>query len=112
MNKVGKNTPVWINTSTGKVICGKSVQDGLGVGFLFDVDKNWVRATKLPSGKRIVIDEDGIVLPQNDLTVAIARAAKQKGKRTVNAHRRTYTFILRYVDDTKVILAKDEPERC
>ena len=112
MDKVGKNTPVWINTSTGEVVCGKSVQARLGVGFLFDVSKNWVRATKLPSEKRIVIDEDGIILPQNDLTMAIARAAKQKGKCTVNAYRRTYTFTLRYVDVTKVILAKDKPERC
>lgn len=34
MSKVGRKTPVWRNKRTGRVVCGTTVQDALGVGWM------------------------------------------------------------------------------
>ena len=104
-NKLGKNTPVWRNKNTGVVVCGKTIQEALGVSYLFNVGSDWEKVNRVPRGDRVVIDSDGEALPRNDLVCAIARDAKESGPITVNIYGRNRVFDLRYVSPTKVILA-------
>ena len=41
MGKVGKRTPVWENKKTGRIVCGATIQDALGVGWLRPVADDW-----------------------------------------------------------------------
>ena len=104
MNKVGKKTPVWQNAKTGEVKCGATVQAALGVSWLFPVSSDWVQVKEVPKAKRVVIDSDGFVLPENDITIAIATDAVRAGELTIKAYRREYKFNVAYCDRTRVIL--------
>ena len=66
MSKVGRKTPVWRNKRTGRVVCGTTVQDALGVGWMCPVGEDWERVSSLPPEHRVVIN-DGSVLPENDI---------------------------------------------
>lgn len=104
-NKLGKNTPVWRNKNTGVVVCGKTIQEALGVSYLCNIGSDWEKVNRVPRGDRVVIDIDGEALPRNDLVCAIARDAEKDGPITVHAYGRDYTFDLSYVSHTKIILA-------
>lgn len=95
MKGAGKYTPVWRNTVTGKVTCGKIPPEGL--------DGEWEQVTSLPPEERLVI-RDGRVLPQNDLTRVIARVATQPGVRSIAGTRRGYVINVIYVDSVRVII--------
>lgn len=69
MSKVCRKTPVWRNKRTGRVVCGTTVQDALGVGRMCHVGEDWERASSLPPEHRVVIN-DGSVLPENDISCA------------------------------------------
>lgn len=103
MSKVGRKTPVWRNKRTGRVVCGTTVQDALGVGRMCHVGEDWERASSLPPEHRVVIN-DGSVLPENDISCAIAAEAKATGMLKVKAYGREYSFYVRYLDLVRVIV--------
>lgn len=105
-NKLGKNTPVWRNKNTGVVVCGRTIQEALGVSYYYNVGSDWEQVNRVPRTDRVVIDSDGEALPRNDLICAIARGAKEAGPLTVNIYGKYRTFNLRYVSPTKVIIAE------
>lgn len=104
MNRVGRKTPVWMNSLTGEVVCAPTIQGALGLSWAVTAPDNWVEVTVLPKDQRVVIDEDGCVLPSNDVTKAIASSAVRAGELTVTAYRRKHTVRVVYCDCTKVIL--------
>lgn len=104
MSKVGKKTPVWQNAKTGEVKCAATIQGALGVSWLFPVSSDWVQVVEVPKAKRVVIDGNGFVLPENDLTVAIAQATVRAGNLTVKAYGKSHTVYVTYCDRTRVIL--------
>ena len=106
MNKVGRETPVWRNSRTGEIKCGTTIQEALGVSWLFPVSSDWVEVHKLPKEQRVVIDEKGYVLPANAITVAIATNACRVGKLEIKLYRRLHTFNVAYCDSTRVILGR------
>ena len=55
-------------------MCGATIQDALGVGWLCPVVDDWKHVSTLPSERRVVI-AGGTVLPENDVSRAIARDA-------------------------------------
>ena len=104
-NKLGKNTPVWRNRNTGVVVCGQTIQEALGVGYLCSVGSDWEEVSRVPRADRVVIDSDGEALPRNKLVCAIALSADKTGPLTVNIYGKDRIFTLGYVSPTKVILA-------
>ena len=106
MNKVGRKTPVWRNSVTGEVKCGTTIQEALGVSWLFPVSSDWVKVQKLPKDQRVVIDEKGYILPVNDITKAIATSACRTGKLEINLYRKLHIFNVAYCDSTRVILGR------
>lgn len=103
MKPVGKKTPVWRNRETGTIVCGDTVQDALGFGWLYPVGNEWERVYSVEKECRVVI-EGGRVLPVNETTVAIARNANKKGKIELVEYGRQMIFDVIYCDDTKVII--------
>ena len=103
MSKVGRKTPVWRNKRTGRVVCGTTVQDALGVGWMCPVGEDWERVSSLPPEHRVVIN-DGSVLPENDISCAIAAEATATGMLKVKAYGREYSFYVRYLDLVRVIV--------
>lgn len=100
---VGRKTPVWRYDNTDQIVCGPTIQDALGVGYMFAVSPKWQQVSVLPRGLRVVI-VDGHVLPRNTLTCAIAEEATEKGSLTVFANNRMHQFKVFYVDPVKVIV--------
>lgn len=103
MSKVGRKTPVWRNKRTGRVVCGTTVQDALGVGWMFPAGGDWERVSSLPPEHRVVIN-GGDVLPENDMSCAIAAEARTTGMLKVKAYGREYSFYVRYLDSVRVIV--------
>lgn len=58
----------------------------------------------MPRDKRPVI-KDGIVLPVNKVTTMIASKARIPGPLTIMDYGRTMTYMIRYVDATKIIVS-------
>lgn len=100
---VGKKTPVWRYGDTDQIVCGPTIQDALGVGYLFEVSPKWKQVSVLPRELRVVI-ADGHVLSRNTLTLAIAEDAKATGTLMVYAFNRAYRFKVLYIDEVKVII--------
>lgn len=100
---VGKRTPVWRNKTTGRVVCGQTIQEALGVGYLTPVSKDWIQVDELPNSKRVVIRKNS-VLPENDLTTAIAEHAATVGPVTISAFGRDHKVKVLHVDSLRVIV--------
>lgn len=103
INKVGKNTPVWRNRKDGRVVCGKTVQEALGVGWMFDVGKDWYQVVTLLRKERVII-KNGSVLPVNPVTSEIASTARSAGPIKVKACGQERTYNILYVDAVRVIV--------
>lgn len=103
MNKVGKNTPVWRNSSTGEVVCGNTLNEALGVGYAFTPSPTWERAWALPREERIVIAR-GMKLPKNPMTLAIAKQAKRPGELGCMVLGKTRKVRVLYSDQVRVIV--------
>lgn len=104
MGKVGKRTPVWENKKTGRIVCGATIQDALGVGWMCPVADDWKPVSTLPSERRVVI-ADGTVLPENDVSRAIARDAKTTGLLKILARGREYSCYVQYLDSVRVVIS-------
>ena len=104
MGKVGKRTPVWENKKTGRVVCGATIQDALGVGWLCPVGDDRKHVSTLPSERRVVI-AGGAVLPENDVSRAIARDAKTTGLLKILAYGREYSCYVQYLDSVRVVIS-------
>lgn len=104
MNRVGKKSLVFKNTRSGRVVCGKNLNDALNVSSFFAVlDSDWALVKVLPADERVVIS-NGAVLPRNDITEAVARFATEVGPLEVTVHNRSHTYNVTYVDRVKVII--------
>ena len=101
--KVGKNTPIWRNKSTGEIVVGPTLREALGLDISSQPSRDWVSVTELPRSKRVVI-EKGKVLPVNDITTYICEHAAIIGKMTVDAYGRKYKVKIIYIDDARIIL--------
>lgn len=100
---VGRKTPVWRYDNTDHIVCGHTIQDALGMGYMLAVSQKWQQVSVLTKGLRVVI-VDGNVLPRNTLTCAIAKEAIEEGSLTVFVNNRMHQFKVFYVDPVKVIV--------
>lgn len=100
---VGRKTPVWRYDNTDHIVCGPTIQDALGMGYMLAVSQKWYQVSVLPKELRVVI-VDGHVLPRNTLTCAIAEEATEEGSLTVFVTNRMHQFKVFYVDPVKVIV--------
>ena len=100
---VGRKTPVWRYDNTDHIVCGPTIQDALGMGYMLAVSQKWQQVSVLTKGLRVVI-VDGNVLTRNTLTCAIAKEAIEEGSLTVFEYNRMYEFNILYVDPVKVIV--------
>lgn len=103
MYRVGKKTPVWQNIVTGEVVCAPTIQEALGVSWLFPVSDNWKQVSELPLEQRVVID-NGAVLPVNNFTLKIAAEAECAGNLRIKVYGRERSVNIAYCDPTRVIL--------
>lgn len=101
--KVGKATPVWYNAKQDRVVCGTTIQEALGVGYAYDPEPDWKQAVSLPAEKRVVI-HNGMCLPLNDITRQLAASTTGCGAVFVRAYGRLHTYVVKYVDATRVII--------
>ena len=104
MGKVGKRTPVWENKKTGRVVCGAKNKDAIRGGWVWPVGDDWKHVSTLPSERRVVI-AGGAVLPENDVSRAIARDAKTTGLLKILAYGREYSCYVQYLDSVRVVIS-------
>jgi hypothetical protein len=109
MNRLGKKTPVWRNTHDGRILCGGTVQDALGVSWNHNVGPGWERATSLPAQDRVVIAH-GRQLINTSLAKKIAAIATVPGAVTIEYFGRDLTLVVTYVDGAKVIIETQQRE--
>lgn len=104
MNKLGRKSKVFLNTKTFRVVAGNTLNEALGVSYVFTPSDDWKQVNELPKDKRIVLDSKGFMLPNNNFTSELRNVVDGVGDYSIKLFRREVKIKVIYTDKTKIIV--------
>jgi len=103
MKRIGRSTPVWVNSQSGAVACGNTLSEAIGEALYFAAPNDWKQVESLPRERRVVIHGNS-VLPRNEVVRALASNVTSMGQIYIRAYGREHLYAVLYQDATKVII--------